>query len=132
MSDNYLRYSTRVLLACPLLGGLSTYRVSFVGRFVHFLCVLYRRFLCIVVFMVLLQYNTHTHTHTLAHTLILCIVRIQQIAANLPAARNHSSKKILLNSFVPSLTVQTFVSCLPIFRLQVCCNLLYALTTVEA
>ena len=27
----------------------------------------------------------------------------------------HSSKKTLLNSFVPNLTVQTFVSCLPIF-----------------
>ena len=27
---------------------------------------------------------------------------------------DHSSKKILLDSFVPNLTVQTFVSCLPI------------------
>ena len=33
---------TRVLLACPLLGGLSSFGVSFVGRFVLFWSVLCR------------------------------------------------------------------------------------------
>ena len=38
-----------------------------------------------------------------------CLSRNQQ-----PGTTIHSSKDILLNSFIPNLTAQTFVSCLPI------------------